>query len=90
MFFGSDIIILGLSSLRYDKNVFLLCIVINVVFLDFCNKLKYFNCIFFFFVKWYLKFVWVNMNIWVENNIYFVLNCIVEDGFVYISKKGID
>lgn len=30
------------------------------------------------------------MNIGVENNIYFVLNCIVEDGFVYISKKGID
>lgn len=50
MFFGSDIIILGLSSLRYDKNVFLLCIVINVVFLDFCNKLIYFN-VFFFFSK---------------------------------------
>lgn len=47
-FFGSDTIILGLSSSRYDKNASLLCIAINVVFLDSCNKLTHFNCIFSF------------------------------------------
>lgn len=52
----------------YDKNASLLCIAINVVFLDSCNKLTHFNCIFSFFAKWHLKFARANMNIRVENN----------------------
>lgn len=89
-FFGSDTIILGLSSSRYDKNASLLCIAINVVFLDSCNKLTHINCIFSIFANWHLKFARANMNIRVENNTHLVLNCTAEDGSAYISKKGTD
>lgn len=39
MFFGSDIIILGLSSLRYDKNIFVISWYILIVFFFFSKMI---------------------------------------------------